>query len=187
MNLVWGPKWKLVVTRKAQRQRWSMLCLKCYWDERWIFKCNWFPLLLKFLSIQAGMLGHNKFLSGDRCKMYNHFLPNSVDFVQNYHNKAFCGTYSKEGHYFLSACQGWYCDDFLIILWPKKLLYLQIGSYGSTTLARVNSNFSKPSRLVTSVGVFWTLLSVQTDTMSFTQVGQSAVSITQHTSAFETK
>jgi hypothetical protein len=76
--------------------------------------------LTKICIHQAGMLGHNKFLSGDRCKMYNHFLPNSVDFVQNYHNKAFCGTYSKEGHYFLSACQGWCRVDWLIIYLIKN-------------------------------------------------------------------
>ncbi|XP_059485876.1 DDB1- and CUL4-associated factor 11 [Neocloeon triangulifer] len=66
-------------------------------------KPNSIPHLLQ--CREYGMFGQNKFSNGDRCKIFNNFLPNTLDLVQNYHNKAFCGTYSRQGDFFLSACQ----------------------------------------------------------------------------------
>ncbi|KAF4532424.1 hypothetical protein B566_EDAN003877 [Ephemera danica] len=54
---------------------------------------------------EVGMFGKNRFLRGDCCKIYNNFIPNHMETVAVYPNKAFCGTYSADGKIFLSACQ----------------------------------------------------------------------------------
>ena len=36
----------------------------------------------------------------------NRFLPNKYEHLETYHQKVFCGTFSKTGDIFLSACQG---------------------------------------------------------------------------------
>lgn len=57
-------------------------------------------------TFQRGMFGRSSFTRGDCCKITNNYIPNQVKIVAKYHSKAFCGTYSKDGNYFLSACQG---------------------------------------------------------------------------------
>ncbi|PSN31336.1 DDB1- and CUL4-associated factor 11 [Blattella germanica] len=55
---------------------------------------------------ERGMFGHCSFTRGDRCKITNHYIPNRMKTVASYHNsKIFCGSYSRDGNYFLSACQ----------------------------------------------------------------------------------
>lgn len=54
---------------------------------------------------ERGMFGRSSFTRGDCCKITNNYIPNQVKIVAKYHSKAFCGTYSKDGNYFLSACQ----------------------------------------------------------------------------------
>ncbi|XP_069113870.1 DDB1- and CUL4-associated factor 11-like [Argopecten irradians] len=46
-----------------------------------------------------------QFTSGDRKIIGCQFLPNHKEEVAKYHHKVFCGTYSKEGNIFLTACQ----------------------------------------------------------------------------------
>lgn len=58
------------------------------------------------------MYGNECFTRGDKCKITNWHLPNTVQKIADYSNKAFCGTYSADGEYFLTACQG--IVDFFI-------------------------------------------------------------------------
>lgn len=46
------------------------------------------------------------FSAGQKCKIVSNFLPNHMKPVAKYSNKAFCGSYSKDGRFFLTACQG---------------------------------------------------------------------------------
>ena len=50
-------------------------------------------------------LGQN-FSPGQRCKITSNFLPNKMSPIAKYNNKAFCGTFSKDGQIFLTASQG---------------------------------------------------------------------------------
>jgi hypothetical protein len=59
-----------------------------------------------YFTFQRGMFGRSSFTRGDCCKITNNYVPNKMKTVAKYHSKAFCGTYSKDGNYFLSACQG---------------------------------------------------------------------------------
>lgn len=52
------------------------------------------------------MYGSGSFTRGDKCKISNSHLPNRLQKVDMYCNKAFCGTYSNDGEQFLTACQG---------------------------------------------------------------------------------
>ncbi|PNF20119.1 DDB1- and CUL4-associated factor 11 [Cryptotermes secundus] len=54
---------------------------------------------------ERGMFGRSSFTQGDRCKITNNYIPNKMKTVATYHSKAFCGTYSEDGNYFLTACQ----------------------------------------------------------------------------------
>ncbi|KZC04741.1 DDB1- and CUL4-associated factor 11, partial [Dufourea novaeangliae] len=46
------------------------------------------------------------FSTGERCRISSSFLPNKMHQVAQYNNKAFCGSYSKDGRFFLTASQG---------------------------------------------------------------------------------
>lgn len=52
------------------------------------------------------MYGSNNFTTGDRCRITSNFIPNEMSAAAEYHSKAFCGSFSKDGNVFLSACQG---------------------------------------------------------------------------------
>ncbi|XP_075230110.1 DDB1- and CUL4-associated factor 11 isoform X2 [Lycorma delicatula] len=56
-------------------------------------------------SRENGMHGSGSFTRGDKCKISNSHLPNRLQKVDMYCNKAFCGTYSSDGEQFLTACQ----------------------------------------------------------------------------------
>lgn len=49
---------------------------------------------------------YDSFSGRDRCRIGNRFLPNNMSVLARYTGKAFCGTYSPDGNYFISACQG---------------------------------------------------------------------------------
>ncbi|XP_017794296.1 PREDICTED: DDB1- and CUL4-associated factor 11 isoform X2 [Habropoda laboriosa] len=67
-------------------------------------KCN-----LSITSmIQKRALGPS-FTTGERCRISSSFLPDDKDQVAKYSSKAFCGSYTKDGRFFLTACQ----DKFL--------------------------------------------------------------------------
>ncbi|CAG2062716.1 unnamed protein product, partial [Timema podura] len=51
------------------------------------------------------MNGKCRFSRADCRKISNFYLPDGVEMVENYRSKAFCGSYSKDGNLFLSACQ----------------------------------------------------------------------------------
>ncbi|ESO89788.1 hypothetical protein LOTGIDRAFT_124623, partial [Lottia gigantea] len=54
---------------------------------------------------EHGLDKRQQFTQGDKCVINSKFLPNKVKTVAKYHQKAFCGTYSKDGSIFLSAAQ----------------------------------------------------------------------------------
>ncbi|KAK7788866.1 hypothetical protein R5R35_013446 [Gryllus longicercus] len=54
---------------------------------------------------ERGMFGRPGFSFGDRCRITGSYLPNSMKVAATYQSKAFCGTYSRDGNHFLSACQ----------------------------------------------------------------------------------
>ncbi|XP_076242069.1 DDB1- and CUL4-associated factor 11 isoform X1 [Calliopsis andreniformis] len=58
--------------------------------------------------IQRRSLGRS-FTTGERCRICSNFLPNKMHQVAKYNTKAFCGSYSKDGRFFLTASQ----DRFL--------------------------------------------------------------------------
>lgn len=71
------------------------------------------------------------FSIGDKCRISNSFLPNKMHQVAKYNSKAFCGTYSQDGRFFLTASQGMFdLIDFLFIL-INESYFLQIDSYVS--------------------------------------------------------
>lgn len=55
--------------------------------------------------IQRRALGPS-FSTGERCRISSNFLPNKMHQVAKYNTKAFCGSYSKDGRFFLTASQG---------------------------------------------------------------------------------
>lgn len=57
---------------------------------------------------ERGMFGTPGFSLGDRCRITGGYLPNTMSAVHSYQSKAFCGTYSRDGNHFLSACQDRY-------------------------------------------------------------------------------
>ncbi len=46
------------------------------------------------------------FSHGKKCLIIDNFLPNRREQVARFGQKIFCGTYSKNGEIFMSACQG---------------------------------------------------------------------------------
>ncbi|XP_033331804.1 DDB1- and CUL4-associated factor 11 [Megalopta genalis] len=58
--------------------------------------------------IQRRTLGPG-FSTGERCRISSSFLPNKMHQVAKYNAKAFCGSYSQDGRFFLTASQ----DKFL--------------------------------------------------------------------------
>lgn len=58
--------------------------------------------------IQRRSLG-SSFSTGERCRISSNFLPNKMHPVAKYNGKVFCGSYSKDGRFFLTASQ----DKFL--------------------------------------------------------------------------
>ncbi|CAL7943970.1 unnamed protein product [Xylocopa violacea] len=58
--------------------------------------------------IQRRALGPS-FSTGEKCRISSSFLPNKMYQVAKYNTKAFCGSYSKDGRFFLTASQ----DKFL--------------------------------------------------------------------------
>lgn len=52
------------------------------------------------------MFTYDSFSSRERCKIGNRYLPNEMTVLARYGGKAFCGVYSQNGDYFISACQG---------------------------------------------------------------------------------
>ena len=58
-------------------------------------------------SVQYGGLRCDRgFTHGQRCKVFESYLPNKADLIAKYKQKVFCGTYSTCGDLFMSACQG---------------------------------------------------------------------------------
>lgn len=58
--------------------------------------------------IQRRSLGPS-FSTGERCRISSNFLPNKMRQVAKYNTKVFCGSYSEDGRFFLTASQ----DKFL--------------------------------------------------------------------------
>ena len=46
------------------------------------------------------------FSQSERCKINNNFLPNYKKTLKEFDRKLFCGTFSRDGNYFLTASQG---------------------------------------------------------------------------------
>lgn len=63
------------------------------------------------------MRGGSGFTSQDFSRAMHHFIPNDMTVEDRYHHKAFCGTYSQDGNFFLTACQG---VSFYIMFCPSK-------------------------------------------------------------------
>lgn len=59
------------------------------------------------MMLQRRELG-STFTCGQRCKISSNYLPNRMDQVAKYSSKAFCGSYSTDGKFFLTACQDKY-------------------------------------------------------------------------------
>lgn len=53
----------------------------------------------------GGGKASGSFSHGERCHIGNRYLPNEMSVLARYPGKAFCGTYSPDGNYFISACQ----------------------------------------------------------------------------------
>lgn len=68
--------------------------------------------------IQKRALGPS-FSTGERCRISSNFLPNKMHQVAKYSTKAFCGSYSKDGRFFLTASQG---KSFFFYI--QKLLFI---------------------------------------------------------------
>ncbi|XP_076470711.1 DDB1- and CUL4-associated factor 11-like [Babylonia areolata] len=54
---------------------------------------------------EIGMQSRQHFSAGDKCLINSRFLPNKFEKLASYHHKVFCGTFSKSGNIFLTACQ----------------------------------------------------------------------------------
>lgn len=68
--------------------------------------------------IQKRALGPS-FSTGERCRISSNFLPNKMHQVAKYSTKAFCGSYSKDGRFFLTASQG----KSFFFLYSKIIIY----------------------------------------------------------------
>lgn len=56
--------------------------------------------------IQKRALRPYGFSVNERRRIRNSFLPNKPHVVQEYGSKVFCGSYSKDGEFFITATQG---------------------------------------------------------------------------------
>ncbi|KAF5293504.1 hypothetical protein FQA39_LY02989 [Lamprigera yunnana] len=57
------------------------------------------------LNREKGMYTYSGFSAPNKCKLANRFLPNEISILDSYSGKAFCGIYSKDGEYFITASQ----------------------------------------------------------------------------------
>lgn len=48
----------------------------------------------------------DSFSTNEKRRLRNSLLPNKPHIVQNYNSKVFCGLYSKDGKFFITATQG---------------------------------------------------------------------------------
>lgn len=56
--------------------------------------------------IQRRALKPHGFSNSEKCKIKNSRLPNKPCIIQEYGAKVFCGSYSKDGKFFITATQG---------------------------------------------------------------------------------
>ncbi|XP_017779028.1 PREDICTED: DDB1- and CUL4-associated factor 11 [Nicrophorus vespilloides] len=54
---------------------------------------------------EIGQLPNNHFSRASRCQIYNNYLPNKMEKMDTYRDKVFCGQFSKDGKYFITAAQ----------------------------------------------------------------------------------
>ncbi|KAB0793266.1 hypothetical protein PPYR_12886 [Photinus pyralis] len=57
------------------------------------------------LNRERGMCTYSSFSYANKCKIANRYLPNKMTVLDRYAGKAFCGIYSKDGEYFITASQ----------------------------------------------------------------------------------
>jgi len=55
--------------------------------------------------IQRRALGLQGFSVNEKCRIRNSLLPNKANVIQDYGSKVFCGSYSKDGKFFITATQ----------------------------------------------------------------------------------
>ncbi|XP_011264548.1 DDB1- and CUL4-associated factor 11 isoform X2 [Camponotus floridanus] len=55
--------------------------------------------------IQRRSLKPDSFTTNEKCRLRNSLLPNKPCIVKNYNSKVFCGLYSKDGKFFITATQ----------------------------------------------------------------------------------
>lgn len=63
------------------------------------------PLAALIAARERGLPGGPCFTQGDRCRIMNRLLPNVHKSIDEQHSKIFCGTFSRDGHSFLTASQ----------------------------------------------------------------------------------
>lgn len=73
--------------------------------------------------IQKRSLGSG-FSIGEKCRISSNFLPNKSRQVAKYNSKVFCGSYSKDGRFFLTASQGNIATCIYIIRYMKIMFFL---------------------------------------------------------------
>lgn len=79
------------------------------------------------------MSTYNNFSYPNKCRISNWFLPNEVKLLDTYEGKVFCGIFSRDGNYFVTASQGWW---FFFLYWRfVELIFVdqQIRLYKSDT------------------------------------------------------
>lgn len=57
-------------------------------------------------NFQRGMYTNNSFSRGNKCKIFNRYLPNEMSVLGECTGKVFCGIFSKDGNCFITASQG---------------------------------------------------------------------------------
>ncbi|KAJ6642762.1 DDB1- and CUL4-associated factor 11, partial [Pseudolycoriella hygida] len=83
---------------------------------------NW--SIVKMIGDRQFGSGRNNsgFTNQERCKINNKYLPNQSETIADYHKKVYCGCYSKNGNYFLTASH----DQVLRVFDSKKPTYHRI-------------------------------------------------------------
>lgn len=81
------------------------------------FKGNWsIPQMIANRQIGLGARP-GQFTQYEKCKIGNSYVPNKKQkTLMNLQTKVFCGTYSRDGHHFVTASQGINLLVYVLIL-----------------------------------------------------------------------
>lgn len=84
------------------------------------------------------MCTNSSFSRGNKCKIFNRYLPNEMSVLGECTGKVFCGIFSKDGNCFITASQGEW-KNILVIVFTKKYLFFNFFKWWFNEILQYNS------------------------------------------------